>query len=431
MEFKPAIRLQRRLPFISLLMLVLAAVLLPSKIWNTLLIGMGGLILAAYLWARLLSRGLQGSRHLRFGWVSVGDRLGEQFEIRNDGELPALWVEVVDESNVPGYRAAVVRSVGSRTIDRWRQSAVCQQRGQFRLGPWALHSADPFGIFKVIIPYPESQEIIIHPPIHSQIPVPLPDGQSSGRSRARQRSWQATINAAGVRHYQPQDPLHWIHWPTTARRDSLFIRQFDLDAAGDVWILLDFQTSVQLGQGADGTEEHMVLLAAALSAQSLERHRAIGLATYGRQPQLITPSRGESQRWKLLRALALATADGQADLRVALRDLAQIARRRSAVIVITPSGDDNWLPDLLQLAQRGITCNVVLLDRDSFQEGPQPATLRVKGLWDTVRRHGFDCYLIQRGQVGRPIQEAARRGFWEFKVTATGKVITVRSPFDQ
>ena len=175
----------------------------------------------------------------------------------------------------------------------------------------------------------------------------------------------------------------------------------------------------------------MVLLAAALSAQGLERHRAIGLATYGQQPQLITPSRGESQRWKLLRALALATADGQADLRVALRDLAQVARRRSAVIVITPSGDDNWLPDLLQLAQRGITCNVVLLDRDSFQERPQPATLRVKGLWDTVRRHGFDCYLIQRGQVGRPIQEAARRGFWEFKVTATGKVVTVRSPFDQ
>jgi uncharacterized protein (DUF58 family) len=431
MEYKPVISLQRRLPFISLLVLVLAAILLPSKIWNTLLIGMAGLILTAYLWARLLSRGLRGSRHLRFGWVSVGDRLGEEFEIWNRSGLPALWVEVVDESDVPGYQVSVVRSIGSSNADRWRQSAVCQQRGQFRLGPWALQTADPFGLFKVIIPYPESQEIIIHPPIHSQIPVPLPDGQSSGRARARQRSWQATINAATVRHYQPQDPLHWIHWPTSAHREALFIRQFDLDAAGDVWLLLDFQAAVQLGQGADGTEEHMVLLAAALSAQGLEQHRAIGLAIYGQQPQLITPSRGENQRWKLLRALALAKADGQADLRAALHDLSQVARRQSAVTVITPGSDDIWLPDLLQLARRGITCNVVLLDQDSFREGPEQAAGHSKILREMVRQHGFDCYLVRQGQVGQPIEEAARRGFWEFKVTATGKVITVRSPFDR
>jgi uncharacterized protein (DUF58 family) len=431
MEYKPVIKLQRRLPLISLLVLAMAAVLLPSKIWNTLLIGMAGLILASYLWARLLSRGLRGSRYLRFGWVSVGDRLGEEFQIWNSSGLPAIWVEVVDQSDVPGYQVAVVRSVSSFNGDRWHQSAVCQQRGQFRLGPWALHSADPFGIFKVIIPYPESQEIIIHPPIHSQIPVPLPDGQSSGRARARQRSWQATINAATVRQYQPQDPLHWIHWPTSAHRDTLFIRQFDLDAGGDVWLLLDFQAAVQLGQGADGTEEHMVLLAAALLAQGLDQQRAIGLATYGQQPQLITPNRGENQEWKLLRALALAKADGQADLRVAIRDLSQVARRRSAVIIITPTEDDKWLPDLLQLAQRGITCNVVLLDRDSFQEGAGLAVGTSKSLRDAIRQHGIDCYLIRQGQVGQPIEEAARRGFWEFKVTATGKVITVRSPFDR
>ena len=91
------------MPFISLLVLVLAAVLLPSKIWNTLLIGMGGMILAAYLWARLLSRGLQGSRHLRFGWVSVGDMFDSRFAYGSyaAGDYVTLAMRV-DERKVSG-----------------------------------------------------------------------------------------------------------------------------------------------------------------------------------------------------------------------------------------------------------------------------------------------------------------------------------------
>jgi len=428
---KPKIEPQQRLPFLWLLLLAVAAVLLPGKIWNTLLIGFGGLIVVAYFWARLLARGLSGSRRLRFGWVSVGDRLSEQFEVRNNSDLPALWVEVLDESNVPGYQAAVVRSLGAKTTDRWRRSAICQQRGQYRLGPWALVSADPFGLFRVTIPFPESEEVVIHPPIHTQIPVPLPAGQSEGRVRARQRSWQATINAAGVRDYRPQDPRQWIHWPTTAHRDALYVRQFDLDAAGDVWILLDLQAAAQLGEGSDGTEEQMVLLAAALSAQGLGQNRAIGLATYGRQPQLIAPNRGKNQQWKLLRALALVTADGETGLSKSLRDLGQIAQRRSAAIIITPSGSDNWLPDLLQLARRGISSNVVLLDRASFDGGAETTVGSSEGLRKTIRQLGFEGYLVKQGEIGHRVEEEERRGFWEFRVTPTGRVITIRSPFDK
>jgi uncharacterized protein (DUF58 family) len=431
MNPKPKIEFRRRLPFLWLILLAILAVLLPSRVWNTLLIGLGGMLVGAYIWARLLARGLKGSRRLRFGWVAVGDRLSEHFEIRNDSLLSAIWVEVVDQSNMPGYRPAVVRSVGVNEIDSWRQSAICQQRGQFSLGPWALHTADPLGIFRVTIPYPITNEIVIHPPIHTQLPIPLPAGQSSGRAKARERSWQATINAATVREYQTHDPLHWIHWPSTARHDDLFVRQFDLDAAGDIWLVLDMQAAAQLGQGPEGTEEHAVLLAAALSAQALHQNRAVGLATYGREPQIITPGRGQGQQWRLLRALALVTADGESDLSLALRDAGRVARRGSAAVVITSSGQADWLPNLLNLAQRGIRAHVILFDRPTFVDQGAGATAgSSRGLHDAIRQLGFTCHLISQGQVGQPAEDQARRGFWEFKVTGTGKVITSRSPFE-
>jgi uncharacterized protein (DUF58 family) len=411
-------------------MLLVLAIILPSRIWNIMLITLGGLFLVSYFWARQLARGLSGHRQLRFGWVAVGDRLSELFEIYNSSSLPALWVEVVDHSNVPGYQAAVVRSVREHGIEKWRQSAVCQQRGQYHLGPWELQTADPLGIFQVIVPCPQRTEIIIHPPIHTQIPTPLPAGASSGRVRSQELSWQASINASTIRDYQPNDPRQWIHWPSSARRDGLFVRQFDLDAAGDIWLLLDLQADAQVGIGMDGTEEQGVLLAAALTAQAIHQNRAVGLASYGQEPQLIPPARGQGQQWNLLQALAVVTADSEHDLSMALQDLGPLIRRGSALVIITSSNQASFLPPLLALAQRGIRCRVSLFDRQSFVLEPDPSDSSGHGLRDAIKQLGVECDLIRKGQISQPALDDDRHGFWEFKVTGTGKVVAVRSPFE-
>lgn len=422
-ESKRRLRLRSRLPLLWLALAFLAAIFLPDRIWTTFLVGLGGLFLVAYLWANQLLRGLNGHRRLRFGWVAVGDRLGETFVLSNEGYVPAFWVQIVDHSTVPDYRPAVVRSVGATGIERWRQNAVCRRRGQYRLGPWALHTADPFGIFAVTIDYADTEELIIHPPIHSELPIPLPAGQSSGRSRSRERSWQATVNAAAVREYVQGDPQRWIHWRTSARHDKLYVRQFDLDAAGDVWLMLDLEAHSHVGDGAEGTEEHAVLLAAALIGRARHENRSMGLAAYGQTPSIIAPGQGAGQEWRLLRALALVAADGDTSLRAGLQDLSHIARRGSAAVIITPTLSTDWLPSLVSLAQAGVQANVILLERASF--GSSQSNL---GLYDAVRQLGFNAHIIRQGDVGLPPTEGERRGYWRFKTLATGKVVVLEQP---
>ncbi|HUM67464.1 MAG TPA: DUF58 domain-containing protein, partial [Chloroflexota bacterium] len=335
----------------------------------------------------------------------------------NNSPIPALWVEVMDDSNVPGYQAAVVRSPGIDRLDRWRQTAVCQQRGQYRLGPWRIRTGDPFGIFTMTHHYPQSQEIIIHPPIHIRLPISLPAGQSSGRQRARQRSLQATINAATTRAYVPGDPLRWIHWRTSARHDKLYVRQFDMDATGDVWLVLDMQAATQLGSGMAGTEEHAVLLAASLAAQALAQNRAVGVAGYGRVPQIIPPGQGQGQEWRIMRALALVQADSDTDLTVALRDVGRTAERYSTAVVITPSSDPAWLPQLLHLTRQSIDSSVILLDRPSF--GGAEAS---RGMQEAIQMLGVTAVVIHQGEVGVPLHEPKKV---EYRVTPLGKVVEV------
>ncbi|KAA3656577.1 MAG: DUF58 domain-containing protein [Chloroflexi bacterium] len=403
----------------------IASILLPDRVWYTLLIGIGGLFVVSYVWIRQLAKGVHATRRLRYGWVSVGDRLEEQFTIINTSLLPALWVEVVDQSNVPEYKTAVVHSVANEGVRRWREYAVCLQRGQYQLGPWTIRSSDPFGIFILTRQYPVSNEVIIHPPIHTEIPIPLPSGQSSGRVRARQRAWRATINAASVRDYQPNDPYRWIHWPTSARRDELFVRQFDLDAAGDIWILLDMEQQIQLGDGLDGTEEHAVLLAASLAAMALHQNRPVGVAGYGRSPQIVPPGRGTGHRWKILRALALVNADGDATLSQTITDISRLMRRGSAAVIITATNSIEWLPNLTTLSQRGLRSELIVLDRPSFG-----GTGKSQVLQDALLQQGYSCHIIRQGEIGQaPEQE--KRGYWEFKVTGTGGVVAVQSPVQQ
>lgn len=419
------IGLRLRMPFVWLAGLLALVLLLPDRVWTTLLVGLLGLVLVSLMWSRALAVGLSAGRHLRFGWVAVGDRLEEEFTLVNRSSLPALWVEIRDESNVPGYQVAAARAVGAGDRVHWRQSSVCSRRGQYHLGPWELVSGDPFGIFSVSRRYEQTQELIIHPPIHGNIPIPLPSGRIEGRARARERTWHANINAAGVREYHHDDPLNWIHWPTTARRDSLFVRQFDRDASGDIWLLLDCSATAQLGEGIDGTEEHAVLLAASLAARALTDMRGVGLAAYGRQPQIVPPGLGEGQQWRLLRALALLHADGDNELARAMRELADTARRGAAVLIITSTGNPDWLPELPALTRRGLESHVLLLERSSFGGGDSS-----EGLRHAVSLLGYRCQLIRRGELGKPIRETEHQGFWEFRVTGTGKAVAVRRPVE-
>ena len=413
------IKLQLRFPFVVFIILLIAAFVLPDQIWNTLLIGFGGMFVVAYFWVWLLAHHLEGQRRMQSGWVAVGDWLEEQFFLENGTIVPALWIEVDDESNIPDYSTSIVRSVGGNSKNQWRNSAMCMQRGAYRLGPWSIRTGDPFGIFVMRRYFDQVEEIIIHPPIDIPIAIRLPAGQSNGRIRSAQRSWKATINSATVREYRPRDPVRWVHWPTSARRDELFVREFDLDASGDIWIFLDLQAEQQLGVGMEGSEEHAVLLAASLAVQGLRDLRNVGLATYGQTPQLISAGHGKGQQWRILRALALTKANGQTDIAVALEDLGKVAKRGSAIVIITPNGNLDWLPALVSLGQNGLDSTAVLLERESFGGEGNTAVLQ-----DAIRQLDFECYRVPKGALGNPLLQREEKPK-SYRISPLGKVIQI------
>jgi len=398
----------------------------PSQVSRWLLVGLGLLLLIGYGWARLLRDSVSGERRVLGTWVVAGDQLREQFTLTNAGWLPALWAEVRDGSEVPGYRADRVEAVGGHERRKWTRIGICQRRGVFRLGPWDLRMADPLGLFEVTQHYPATTTILVYPRAAHLPGLELPRGRAAGREAVAERAAIETIRVGGVRQHVTGDSLRRVHWPATAHHDKLMVREFDREPSGDVWLVVDLDARVQAGRDAEATTEYAVILAASLVARYTREgeRRAVGLCISGRSPVLLPPARGAAQLWHILGALAEAALAPAPSLTDLLTQAGPSLGSGRTIVLITPSQDPTWVAPLLSLIARDNAPSVVLLDSTTFDppRGAADALLGLRGLLATQR---IPSYVIAQGFPFRPV-ERIRRLRTELKtLPGTGRVIQV------
>ncbi|MFQ5944672.1 MAG: DUF58 domain-containing protein [Anaerolineae bacterium] len=362
------IRLRARVLPPLVAVLAILQLVAPYRGWTILLVGLGGAWIIAYLWARSLARGLGLQRETRFGWQQVGDQMLERFTLANEEWAPASWVELLDRSTLPDHPGHRVTSVSGYHSIRWHESLVCNRRGVFTLGPTDLRTADPFSIYSVRRHEAATSTLVVMPPILPLPQIEVAPGGRVGEARTRAPALEHSVSAGQVREHMPGDSIRRIHWPTSARKDDLYIRLFDTAPTGDWWIVLDLDRRVQAGEGMDSTEEHGVILSASLMDRGLRSGRAVGLTTTDQEDRLawIRPGSGEAHRWKLLHALALA-GPGTTSLSELLKRVRPSLARPASLIVITPDGAGRWVEGVLALTLRGVVPTVLLLDAASYR----------------------------------------------------------------
>jgi uncharacterized protein (DUF58 family) len=419
------IRLHSRLwPIVTILLLLLQLVW-PSRAWMTLLIIVGGIWVVSFAWTYSLARHLFLERALRYGWAQVGDQLEERFIIINDSILPALWLEVDDQSNMPDYTAGRVTSVGGNTSLEWKTSGICTRRGLFTLGPTTLRSGDPLGLCSLEIQQPNSTILLVLPPVLPLPPIEIAAGGRTGEGRRPRRSaMETTVSVETVREYAPGDPLKAIHWPTSAKKDALFVRQFEHTPSADWWIFLDLEQSVQMGEGSASTTEHGIIMAASLADRGIRQGHSVGLVTCGRELTWIPPQRTSGHLMNMLRTLALVQP-GELPLAELLKSAQESIHRDASMIIVTPNLKGDWAAPMLQLIRKGIAPTVLLFDPESFGKA-ESATGVLTLLADFSITHN----IIHREMLDRAEARPGTQGKWEWRVTGRGKAVAIRRPVD-
>jgi uncharacterized protein (DUF58 family) len=426
-----------------LLVLVIWYILSPTQVIVLLLAGLGGIFFVSFFWARQMFLHVDCDRKLHYTAFQVGDELEEQVRLKNDSTLPVLWAEFVDNSNIPEYTVTSVQAAGSRSAQHWRAETICQRRGVYRLGPWKVVMGEPFDIFRITKIFKEHNEIVVYPPLAPVPPGILPRANSVGSHKQLHQPVPAeTIIASSTRPFVPGDPFRRIHWKTTARRQAPFVKMFEPESATSVWLIPDFDESVQAGEGLDSTLETMVVLTASIASNLLDERLSVGLflnaslpGDPNARPVTVLPRYGRAHLWTVLRALAPVEPAKNRPFEQTISLASSLISSQDMVMVITPSFEAEWMNRLRQIVKyssfsdrRLNYTKAILLNPGSFQPKSDPPVITRTNPVDYLTSLGISSTLINKDDIQAisGAHGALRR--WEFKTLGTGRVVVRQVP---
>ncbi|MGB1252034.1 MAG: DUF58 domain-containing protein [Candidatus Promineifilaceae bacterium] len=408
-------RQRRSLVFLGLSLLSLFSGFSTGRdLWFTIAYLLGSLLILSFIWSYINLRQTKISRVTRTRRTQVGQPLEERILLTNTSRFPKLWLEVRDNSNFPNHNISrVVNGLPPNRKYGWRTATQSFLRGRYRLGPLMIRTSDPFGLFPMERMIDATNNVVVYPMTVDIHHFPLPAGILSGGDALRMRAYQATANAVSVREYAPGDSFNRIHWKSSARRNRLIVKEFELDPLTDIWIVPDMAASVQAGltaaeaaalahsQGKEdaslplSTEEYVVTIAASLAQYFLRQDRAVGLVANTQSREFVQPDRGERQSNRLLETLAVLQADGDIELAGSLLMQSNRFPRGTTLIVITPTIDLSWATTARELTRRGLRIATVLVNPEQFSYAGHGES--AEELLSLLQINNIPCYFVNAG----------------------------------
>ena len=200
----------------------------------------GALVVAALVIVYLSRLRLAVARQITPPRVYAGTPSRVELSIRNDGERTTPVLRLFDP--VSGTRGAdlLLSPLEPDVVNRAAYRLPTDRRGIIEIGPLEVIVGDPFGLAASSTEAAPLAELTVYPRVDDIVAVP----HTSGDDPYAGADHPSALGRSGedfyaLRPYVVGDDLRRVHWPSTARRDELTVRQDELPWQGRVSVLLD------------------------------------------------------------------------------------------------------------------------------------------------------------------------------------------------
>jgi uncharacterized protein (DUF58 family) len=322
----------------------------------------GALVLAALVIVYLSRLRLAVARQLTPPRVYAGTPSRVELSIRNDGSRTTPVLRLFD--SVSGTRGAdlLLSPLEPDVVNRAAYRLPTDRRGIIEIGPLEVIVGDPFGLAASSTEAAPRAELTVYPRIDDIVAVP----HTSGDDPHAGADHPSALGRSGedfyaLRPYVVGDDLRRVHWPSTARRDELTVRQDELPWQGRVTVLLDVRRSAH----TPASLELAVSAAASIITACWKRRDLVRLTTTDNAD--FGFAAGTAHAEAIMEFLATVPASAAGTLRGVLESLGQ-AGNGGAIVPIVAGIADAELATLPRLRGRFASVTVVHFLRSSYDE---------------------------------------------------------------
>ena len=122
-------------------------------------------------------------------------------------------------------------------------STHADRRGYYQIGPLVLETGDLFGLHRRYRVATEPHFLLVCPQVLPLAGYDIASRRPIGEVRMTYRLFEDPTRIAGVRGYEPGDPLNRVHWRATARTGMLHSKVYEPSTVAGATLLLDFHTA--------------------------------------------------------------------------------------------------------------------------------------------------------------------------------------------
>jgi uncharacterized protein (DUF58 family) len=336
------------------------------------------------VWTRRGLADVEYERRFGSDRAVVGDVVPLDVTVWNRKRLPLAWLRADDLASphlaVRERELVEVDGFGRALVNAWTLAGFervvrhfhveARRRGVHELGPVHLEVGDLFATPAAELDGGSVARIVVRPRTVAVRGLE-PRSRWGGEERARRGLLEQPLAYAGIREYQPGDPVRRLHHRASARLGRPVVKRFDPAREREVLIALDIQTLA--GPAWQPTYDDTLVEELCVVVGSLARHlrsggSAVGLAVAGyagapRPVAILPPSEASDQVPRILDVLARLSPFPSATFERLLGALPRVLRPGAEIVVVSGRDPSPFLPTLRRLRSIGYDPTLLAVGR--------------------------------------------------------------------